>query len=175
MSKKSTLFIAIFVLFIYPIAGITVAAIVIYQNPDFEPVKMWQFVTREDPVNEYGLTEFQMKHGVGPFTSEVKIPTQIDENLAKTGEAVFQVKCSGCHKLDKKYVGPPLRGVTMYRSPTYILNMILNPGEMVKRHPIAKGLLAQHYTVMSPQNVTEDDARAVLEFLRYDFEVQSAN
>jgi hypothetical protein len=38
--------------------------------------------------------------------------------------------------------------------------------EMVERHPIGKQLLAEHMTFMANQNLTQDDARAVLEYLR---------
>jgi hypothetical protein len=44
--------------------------------------------------------------------------------------------------------------------------MILNPDEMVKKHPEVKAMLAEFYVPMTFQNVTEDDARAILEYLR---------
>lgn len=90
----------------------------------------------------------------------------IQEELAERGEEVFTIKCSACHKLDERYVGPPLQDVTERRSPVFVMNMILNPAEMVERHPEVKALLAQYYTPMPNQNLTEDEARAVLEYLR---------
>ena len=44
--------------------------------------------------------------------------------------------------------------------------MILNPQEMVERHPVAKQLLAERMTFMANQNLTIEEARAVLEYLR---------
>ena len=75
-------------------------------------------------------------------------------------------KCAACLKLEERYVGPPLGTVLSNRTPAYVMNMILNPDEMVKNHPEAKAMLAQFLTPMPNQNLTEDEARAVLEYLR---------
>ena len=63
-------------------------------------------------------------------------------------------------------VGPSLGGVTARRTPEYIMNMILNPEGMIQQHPEAKKMLAQFLTPMPNQHLTEDEARAVLEYLR---------
>ena len=43
------------------------------------------------------------------------------------------------------------------------MNMILNPTEMLQKHPTAKELLAQYnFTPMADQNLTEAEARAIL-------------
>ncbi|MEO0201754.1 MAG: cytochrome c [candidate division WOR-3 bacterium] len=96
--------------------------------------------------------------GIGPI-KEVKMTPQIDKELAKKGEEIFKTKCSACHKLDERYVGPALKGVTN-------MNMILNPEEMTKNDPIAKKLLEEYLTQMTFQNVSEDEARAILEYFR---------
>jgi len=46
------------------------------------------------------------------------------------------------------------------------MNMILNPDEMVQKDPIAKALLAEYLSPMANQNLTEEQARAVLEYFR---------
>jgi len=116
------------------------------------------------PPDPSGLTATELEHGVGPV--EPFELTAIDPALAATGEEVFTVKCSACHRMGERYVGPALADVTTRRSPAYIMNMILNPEEMIQRHPEAKALLAQFMTPMANQNLTEEEARAVLEFLR---------
>ncbi|NDK55800.1 cytochrome c [Pontibacter sp. BT213] len=104
--------------------------------------------------------------GVGPVTT-VEVGADIDEALAGTGKTLFEGKCSACHQLsDQKVVGPGLAGVTERRKPEWIMNMIINPEEMTKQDPTAKKLLAEHLTQMTNQNVNEQDARAILEFLR---------
>jgi len=115
--------------------------------------------------NEYGLTEFEMTYGIGPIKERMFL-AQINESLAKKGEAIFATKCSPCHKLDERYIGPAQRYATERRPPEYIMNMILNPDEMTKRHPEAKKMLAEYLSPMTFQNITESDARLILEYMR---------
>ncbi|HEY4649937.1 MAG TPA: cytochrome c [Pontibacter sp.] len=104
--------------------------------------------------------------GIGPV-STVEVGDQIDEALAAKGKTLFEEKCSACHQLsDQKVVGPGLAGVTERRKSEWIMNMVINPEEMTKKDPTAKKLLAEHLTQMTNQNVNEQDARAILEFLR---------
>jgi mono/diheme cytochrome c family protein len=110
------------------------------------------------------LTDDELEHGIGPVSAFE--PGPIDHDLVARGEEQFQIKCSACHKLDTRYVGPPLADVTQRRSPAYIMNMILNPEEMIQKHPDARTMLAQYATPMANQNVAEEDARAILEYLR---------
>ncbi len=102
--------------------------------------------------------------GVGPITS-VELG-EIDPKLAKTGEEVFVAKCSACHKINKRFVGPALMDVTKRRSPEWIMNMILGPEKMIKENATAKKLLAEYMTQMANQNLTQDEARSVLEYFR---------
>lgn len=102
--------------------------------------------------------------GIGPI-KEVKLTETIDETLVKKGEEIFKTKCSACHKLDEKYVGPPMRGITKRRTPEWIMNMMVNTQEMLQKDPIAKKLLQEYMTQMSVQ-VSEEEARAVLEYFR---------
>lgn len=113
----------------------------------------------------YGCGGNDPELGIGPI-SEVKLDGNIDANLANKGKMIFDVKCVTCHKFDEKLVGPPLKDVTKRRKPEWIMNMILNPDQMLKENMIAKNLLAQYLTPMTFQNVTQDDARAILEYFR---------
>ena len=106
----------------------------------------------------------QADKGIGPVQN-VTVGA-LDPQLAAHGKELFQSKCSACHKVEEKYVGPALKGVTQRRTPEWIMNMILNPQEMTEKNPVAKDLLATHFTQMTFQNVTQDDARAILEFFR---------
>jgi cytochrome c1 len=112
-----------------------------------------------------GLTPWQLEHGVGPITEPVKLGP-IDNQLVQKGEEVFNSKCAACHKLEERYVGPALGDVLERRTPEFVMNMALNPEEMLKSHPEVKKLLAQYYTPMPNQNITPDEARAVVEYLR---------
>lgn len=111
------------------------------------------------------LTAWQMENGIGPITETVELGAP-DEALVARGAEVFRSKCSACHKLDQRYVGPPLGTVLQRRTPTYAMNMMLNPAEMIQKHPEARALLATFMTPMPNQNLTEEDARAMVEYLR---------
>ena len=102
--------------------------------------------------------------GVGPI-KQVKVGA-VDPAMAKQGAQVFEQKCSACHKFDERYVGPPLKGVTQRRAPEWIMNMILNPQGMTAENETAKEMLGEYMTQMTFQNVSEPDARAVLEYFR---------
>lgn len=103
--------------------------------------------------------------GVGPVTEPVDLAS-LDESKEKTGAALFQAKCSPCHKLDERYIGPALVGVTERRQPAWILNMILNPENMIVNDPTAKSLLATFLTPMANQHLTREEAECVLVYFR---------
>jgi len=91
---------------------------------------------------------------------------QIDPALAKSGEALFTSKCIVCHQMGKRHIGPDLTGITKIRSPEWTMNMILNPEEMTKKDPVAIDLLKEYVTQMTFQNLTEAEARSILEYFR---------
>jgi hypothetical protein len=112
-----------------------------------------------------GLTPFQLENGIGPITSVVTLGP-VNHELAEAGEKLFTEKCSACHKMGEKYVGPALGEVTVRRTPAYVLNMILDPTGMVAKHPVAKQLFAEHLLQMPDLTLTQDQARSILEYLR---------
>lgn len=113
-----------------------------------------------------GLTPFQLEHGIGPITSPVELPASVDKILVAGGEQVFEQKCASCHKMTERYVGPALGDITKRRSPAFVMNMALNPLGMVEKHPDVKKLLGEYFVAMPNQNISPDEARQVLEYLR---------
>jgi cytochrome c1 len=113
-----------------------------------------------------GLTPFQVEHGIGPVTSPVTLNGAVDASQAQLGAKVFELKCSSCHKMGERYVGPPLGAVLERRTPTFVMNMVLNPQEMVEKHPVTKKLLGEFFIMMPNQNLSPSEARQVLEYLR---------
>ncbi len=111
------------------------------------------------------LSAFELQHGIGPVKQEVVLG-DIDAQRVALGRDIFDLKCTACHRIGERYIGPDLAGVAERRSPTYVMNMILNPTEMTQKHPDAKALLAEFLAPMPFQNVTEEDARNILEYLR---------
>lgn len=115
--------------------------------------------------NTSGLSDFQLENGIGPVTEKLTLG-EIDLARASKGEKSFNEKCASCHKLDERYVGPAQRDVLNRRTPEYIVNMIMNPDEMTKKHPEAKKMLAEYMTAMPFQNVTKEEALDILEYFR---------
>ena len=111
-----------------------------------------------------GLTAEQLQKGIGPVTT-VELG-EIQGPLVEQGKNIFDMKCAACHRLDERYVGPPLGEVLSRRAPEYVMNMMLNPAEMIEKHPEARALLAQFLTPMPSQDLTVEEARSVLEYLR---------
>lgn len=104
--------------------------------------------------------------GVGPIKN-VEFADEIDEEMAARGQAKFNAICVACHMVDKRMIGPAMKGVYDRRSPEWVMNMILNPDGMLKEDPIAKALLKEYNNaIMLNQNLTEDEARDVAEYLR---------
>lgn len=112
-----------------------------------------------------GLSDFELENGIGPVKQKLELGP-IDPKLVKKGEEIFNTKCIACHKLDERYVGPAQRDVIKRRTPEFIMNMMLNPLEMQEKHPVVKKLLAEYMTQMTNQNLSFDDARAILEYFR---------
>lgn len=111
-----------------------------------------------EPVEDPALSK-----GVGPVKTLDLAP--LDLALAEKGEKVFSGTCAACHKLEQRYVGPAVAGITKRRTPEWIMNMILNPTGMTQHDPTARALLAEYMTQMSV-SATEEDARAILEYFR---------
>ena len=122
--------------------------------------------TQATPSEEAAVSsDPKANKGIGPISSVTL--GEIDPALASEGEVIFKAKCTACHKISKKFIGPALQGVTERRSPEWIMNMALNPEEMVQKDPIAQQLLIEfNGAPMANQNLTEEEARALLEYLR---------
>jgi mono/diheme cytochrome c family protein len=113
-----------------------------------------------------GTSSYDPQRGIGKF-KDVSIPATIDENLVAVGNKVFTVKCSACHKTTaEKLVGPGWLGVTTRRKADWILNFATNPDPMIDKDPAVQAQLEICLVRMPNQNITDDEARGVYEFMR---------
>ncbi|MEP7165698.1 MAG: cytochrome c [Ferruginibacter sp.] len=104
--------------------------------------------------------------GEGKF-KKIDLGADVDEALASNGEKVYSVKCSGCHKTtEEKLVGPGWKGVTSRHAPEWIMNFITNTDEMLNKDPKAQAQLEICLVRMPNQNLTDNDARSLLEYMR---------
>ena len=104
--------------------------------------------------------------GIGPVSS-MKFDAEIDDKLVETGGAAFKQKCTACHMSERKLIGPAMKGIYERRNPAWVMNMILNPTEMLQKDPTAISLLKEYNNVMMlNQNLTKDETRAIAEYFR---------
>jgi len=104
--------------------------------------------------------------GIGPVTS-LTLNDAIDDAMAAKGKEVYDQMCLACHRIGKKFIGPAPNDILERRTPEWVMNMILNPDQMVKEDPLAKDLLIEfNGSPMANQGLTEEQARAVLEYFR---------
>lgn len=135
-----------------------------------EPIKIGTTPSSESSVSSQKTDASAMidlnNKGVGPIKA-LTLESNIDEAMALTGQEHFKMKCMACHKPDKKFIGPAPTGILERRSPEWIMNMILNPQEMVEKDPIARQLLIDYNgSPMANQSLTEEEARSILEYFR---------
>ncbi|MBS1681002.1 MAG: cytochrome c [Bacteroidetes bacterium] len=104
--------------------------------------------------------------GIGSVKS-VTLNTPLEQDRVKRGNAIYEMKCSACHKLNTdRLVGPGWNGITKRRRPEWIMNMVTNVDVMLDKDAEAQKLLELCLTRMPNQNVSIGDARDVLEFMR---------
>ncbi len=116
--------------------------------------------------NEKGNPTYDPNRGAGKF-SEVAVDPNLNVAMAGVGEKVFGVKCSSCHKLtDEKLVGPGWKGVTARRTAPWIMNFMTNVDEMLDKDPAAQAQLELCLVRMPNQNLSDEDARSLYEFMR---------
>ena len=103
--------------------------------------------------------------GIGPVKEVVL--GDIDQAKVALGKKDFNVYCTACHKIDEDYIGPTPKGILDRRSPEWVMNMILNPEEMVQKDVDAKKLYEQfNMAPMANMGLSQEQARNVLEYFR---------
>ena len=104
--------------------------------------------------------------GIGAVKN-VTLKSPLEQERITRGIAIYEMKCSACHKLDEtRFVGPGWKGVTKTRKPEWIMNMVTNVDVMLEKDEEAQKLLELCLTRMPNQNVSIGDARDILEFMR---------
>ena len=109
---------------------------------------------------------YDPNRGEGKF-HDVKLADKLDPKMAHEGQEIYDLKCSSCHKLtDERLVGPGWQGVTKRHQPEWIMNFVTNTDDMLDKDPKAQAMLEICMVRMPNQNLSDDEAREVLEFMR---------
>ncbi len=106
--------------------------------------------------------------GIAMITADqIKLGEKVDEGMAAKGKAIYEVKCQACHSTgNNRVVGPGWKGLLEQRKPEWIMNMILHTDAMLETDPNAQAMLEVCLVRMPNQNLSMDEAREVVEFMR---------
>lgn len=150
-----------------------IACILVFASACSSGPKKTEETTTETPVAEAPAAEVTTTNGtglankgIGPIKS-VTLDAEINQSMVADGQEIYQAKCTACHFPDKKHIGPAPKGILEKRSPEWVMNMILNPDVMTTQDPDGIALLKEYNGVpMANQNLTEVEARSILEYFR---------
>lgn len=120
------------------------------------------------PLDVQELTKDKPEtHGTEVKEGDITLSTPLDQEMVAAGKGTYELKCQSCHRLtEEKLVGPGWKDVTHRRQPVWIINMITNVDMMLEKDPEAQKLLELCLVRMPNQNITTDEARKVVEFMR---------
>lgn len=113
------------------------------------------------------VEEYDPTRGEGKYDSSNVVVNGLDGAMATKGKAISETKCFSCHKTtDERLVGPGWKDVTKRHTPHWLMNFITNPDPMIDKDPEVQAQLELCLVRMPNQNLAENEAREILEFMR---------
>ncbi len=123
--------------------------------------------TTETPATVPDAATYDPTRGEGKFDATNVTVGALDAAMATKGKAIAETKCFSCHKTtDERLVGPGWKGVTERRTPHWLMNFITNPDPMIDKDPEVQAQLELCLVRMPNQNLAEQEARDIVEFMR---------
>ncbi len=160
MKKVSVISVFVLSLFMYACGGSSDQS----SNTSSEPATAGATTESADAKSQN--PSYDPERGEGKFKT-VDIGATVDPAMATAGQKVYDVKCSSCHKLtDEKLVGPGWKGVTQRHKAEWIMNFVTNTDQMIDKDPKAQSMLEICMVRMPNQNLDDQSARSVYEFMR---------
>ena len=88
-----------------------------------------------------------------------------EKSIAADGEALFKANCASCHKVDKDFTGPALKGARDREpNPEWAYQWVNNVNKMLETDAYAKGLFAKYNSRMTDFDLPKDDIKAILDW-----------
>jgi cytochrome c2 len=118
---------------------------------------------------------FFMLIGVQAFAVDPTVASS-DEAIA-AGKTVFNANCKQCHKLDQKYTGPALRGVTDRQPAEKVKSFIKNSQAVIASgDAYAVALYKEYNNLAMPSHefLSDDDLNGLLAYIEYGDKVDPA-
>lgn len=124
-------------------------------------------ISAEQSTPTANTSDYDPSRGDGKFNDSNVQAGALDVAMANKGKAISSTKCNSCHKhTDEKLVGPGWKGVTQRRTLPWIMNFITNPDQMIDKDPELQAQLELCLVRMPNQNLSDDEARSIVEFMR---------
>jgi mono/diheme cytochrome c family protein len=121
----------------------------------------------EAPKAAASTESYDPKRGEGKFDESNTNIGALDAAMAAKGKSIAETKCFSCHKTtDERLVGPGWKGVSKKHTPHWIMNFITNPDPMIDKDPEVQAQLELCLVRMPNQNLAENEAREIVEFMR---------
>lgn len=123
--------------------------------------------TKTESSSSGGASSYDPTRGEGKFDATNVDVSSFDPAKADKGKAISGTKCLSCHKTTgEKLVGPGWKGVTIRRTPHWIMNFVTNPDPMIDKDPEVQAQFEICLVRMPNQNIAENEAREILEYMR---------
>lgn len=89
-------------------------------------------------------------------------------SIAQDGVTLYNQNCAACHKLDKRFVGPPLSGINDKREEQWLLRFIKSSQTMVKSGDKDAVAIFEEYNgvVMNDINLSDAEIKAILNYIK---------
>ncbi|MEJ5090082.1 c-type cytochrome [Sphingobacterium faecium] len=87
----------------------------------------------------------------------------------KEGEKIFKAKCTSCHKVDRKVVGPALKGITETKSEEWLIKWIKNSQALIASGDKDAIAIFEEYNksvMTSFTDLSDDQIRSVLAYIK---------
>lgn len=111
---------------------------------------------------------FFLSMGVQSFAANPDVSDS--EEAISAGKTVFNANCKSCHKLDQKYTGPALRGVTDRRSVEWAYKFIRNSQALIASGDAQANALYKEYNNLAMpahEFLSDTDVDNLLSYIEY--------
>jgi cytochrome c551/c552 len=103
------------------------------------------------------------------FTFLFFVSFSLNAQSIEEGEKLFKANCTSCHMIDKKMIGPALRGVSDKYSEEWLIKWIKNSADLIASGDPQAIAIYEEYN-QSPMNsftyLSDDDVRDVLAYIQ---------
>ncbi len=90
----------------------------------------------------------------------------INDSVMKLGANLFNEKCSMCHTMEYKNIGPDVSDLLAYRKKEWLVNFLLNKDEMILRDSLTQINIQKYDTICGANISKREEAMQLLEYFR---------